>query len=166
MHLGATNIHSKPTQKVGFVLKTHGFNGHLKIDLDEDYSPSKFLLLSINDKFVPFEIEHFNENGLIVKLKGFNSSDVVAHLVNLEIVDFTNDSIEEDLNIVGYDLIDTQSGIAYPITDVVYLPNNILIEFRVKYKDVLLPYHEDIVIEIDDNAKTVKAIFPDGILDL
>lgn len=167
MHLGATNIHSKPTQKVGFVLKTHGFNGQLKIDLEEDFTPKDFLYLSINDKFVPFAIEHLNLNASIVKLKGFNSAEAVADLVGLTILELSEamaDSDEADYS--GYDILDKISGISYPVTSMVYLPNNTLIEFRVGFKDVLVPFHEDIILSINDDEKIITAEFPDGILDL
>lgn len=167
MHLGATNIHSKPTQKVGFVLKTHGFNGQLKIDLEDDFIPKDFLYLSINDKFVPFTIEHFNLNASIVKLKGFNSAEAVADLIGLTILELSEampDSDEPDYS--GYDILDKITGISYPVTSMVYLPNNTLIEFRVGFKDALVPFHEDIILSINDDEKIITAEFPDGILDL
>ena len=166
-HLGATNIHSKPTQKVGFVLKSHGFNGHLKIDLDDDFSPEDFLFLSLNDKFVPFAIEHFNQNGSIIKLKGFNSVDSVSDLIGLSILDLSMAPLNEDgPDFTGYDIKDQFGDLTYPVTNMVFLPNNTLIEFRVDYKDVLLPFHDDIILSIDDDKKLIIAAFPDGILDL
>lgn len=167
MHLGATNIHAKPTQKVGFVLKTHGFNGQLKIELDEDFIPKDFLYLSVNDKFVPFLIEHFNTNGSIIKLKGFNSVDAVSDLIGLTILSLSEsiaDSDEPDFT--GYEIRDNVTGISYPVTSMVYLPNNTLIEFRVDYKDALVPFHEDIILSINDDEKIIIAEFPDGLLDL
>ncbi len=166
-HSGAINIHSKPTQKVGFVLKTHGFNGQLKIELDDDFFPEDFLFLSLNDKFVPFAIEHFNKNGAIIKLKGFNSSDSVADLIGLTILDLSDTPESSDeIDFTGYNIQDAVSGSVYPVTGMVYLPNNTLIEFRVDYKDALIPYHEDIILSINDDEKLIIAEFPDGILDL
>jgi ribosomal 30S subunit maturation factor RimM len=52
------------------------------------------------------------------------------------------------------------------VTGISYLPNNTLIEFRSGYKDYMLPFHEDLIIEINNETKTILADFPDGILDL
>ncbi len=167
MHLGATNIHAKPTQKVGFVLKTHGFNGQLKIELDEDFTPQGFLYLSVNDKFVPFLIENFNPNGSIIKLKGFNSVDAVSDLIGLAILSLSEiNTVSDEPDFTGYDILDNVSGISYPVTSMVYLPNNTLIEFRVGFKDALVPFHEDIILSINDDDKIIVAEFPDGLLDL
>lgn len=165
-HLGANNIHSKPTRKVGFVLKPHGFNGHLKIDLSDESDLGEFLFLLLNDKFVPFQIEHFNVNANIVKLKGLDSIESVEGFVGTTIVILEQEPESERLDLNGYTLIDKVSGEKFEITGIVEMPGNILIEFRNKYKDHLLPFHEDIVESIDHENLIVYAVFPEGILDL
>lgn len=167
-HPGATNIHLKPTQKVGFVLKSHGFSGQLKIEIDNpEYTPKDFILLLINDKFVPFKIESFNPQANILKLFGFNSVESVENLVALPIVQFVETSdLQIELNLVGYQLHDLISNQSFPITNVIEMPGHKLIEFRFNYKDGLLPFHEDIIAEINHENRCVYANFPDGILDL
>jgi ribosomal 30S subunit maturation factor RimM len=73
---------------------------------------------------------------------------------------------EDGPDFSGYDIKDQSSDRSYPVTNMVYLPNNTLIEFRVDFKDVLLPFHDDIILSIDDDKKLIIAAFPDGILDL
>jgi 16S rRNA processing protein RimM len=161
------NIHSKPTRKVGFVLKSHGFNGHLKLSLNDDYSPSDFLLINFNSKFVPFRIENFNPNANIVKLSLLDSIDDVQTLVNADIVDFQSDNeSNDDDNFENYTLIDTNTGLSFNVLGIVELPNNTLIEFRHNHSDHLLPFHEDFILEIDHDSQTIRANFPDGLLDL
>jgi ribosomal 30S subunit maturation factor RimM len=46
------------------------------------------------------------------------------------------------------------------------MPNQTLLEFRNGYKDTLLPFHPDLILEVNDELKTITAHFPDGILDL
>ncbi|MEZ4805663.1 MAG: hypothetical protein R2852_09325 [Bacteroidia bacterium] len=78
----ANNIHARPTRQVGFVLKTHGFNGQLKIELEDEYKLSEFILLEINGKFVPFAIQSFNQTSGILKLSDFDSIEDVEDLVS------------------------------------------------------------------------------------
>ncbi|MCC6818675.1 MAG: hypothetical protein IT245_07280 [Bacteroidia bacterium] len=166
-HLGANNIHSKPTSKVGFVLKTHGYSGHLRVEFHEnDFDLKDFILFLINDKFVPFRIESFNKNSGILKLKDFDSVDAVTQFLSLPIVELI-DVVDSSLpNFIGYNLHDSISGLEYPILNVIDMPGQTLLEFRCQYKDVLLPFHEDIISEINHDSKIIYATFPDGILDL
>lgn len=162
------NIHSKPTRKVGFVLKTHGFNGHIRLNInDQSFEPRDFLLVNINDKYVPFKIESLNSEADIVLLEGFNSSDAVQFLINKEILCFSEEEITTEMpDLVGYTLIDLNSRQEFRITSLIEMPQQILIEFRHNYKDCLLPMHEDLITEIDHEKLIVKARFPEGLLDL
>jgi len=169
MHNKALNIHHKPTRKVGFVLKPHGFNGNFRIAIeDENFVPKDFLFLEINQKFVPYAIQSFNSTSNIIKLQGFDKVEQLEQFISLPIVEVMEpgETEEPTESFVGYTLTDQLSGISYEITGISYLPNNTLIEFRSGYKDILIPFHEDLVIEINHETKTVLANFPDGILDL
>lgn len=153
---------------MGFVLKTHGYKGFLKIVIDdEDFEPNDFLLIEINQKFVPFQIESYNPQSDLIKLKGFDSDIAVQDFVSANILKMEEISEElTDFDIIGYDLIDIESQKKYPITDLDLIPNNPLIEIRVDYKDCLLPFHEDIILSINHELKLVTAKIPDGLLDL
>ena len=104
MSLKSLNIHSKPTSKVGFVLKTHGYKGFLKIVIDdEDFEPNDFLLIEINQKFVPFQIESYNPQSDLIKLKGFDSDIAVQDFVSANILKMEEISEElTDFDIIGY----------------------------------------------------------------
>lgn len=169
MQIKALNIHHKPTRKVGFVLKPHGFNGNLRIAIEVgDYEPDEFLLLEINGKFVPYGVESYNPRSGIIKLQFVDTLERAEELLSLPIIDISDDAYEEEdsFRIVGYDLIDSNTGLHYPITGIEVMPNNLLIEIRHGHKDALIPFHEDIVTAIDHENKTVTAAFPEGILDL
>lgn len=170
MQIKALNIHHKPTRKVGFVLKPHGFKGNLRIAIEaEDYEPREFLLLEINDRFVPYGIENFNPRSGIIKLQFIDSIEQAEELLSLPILDLTDEAGGEEeshFRIIGYDLIDSNTGLHYPITGIEVMPGNLLIEIRHGHKDALIPFHEDIVSAIDHESQTVTAAFPEGILDL
>jgi 16S rRNA processing protein RimM len=161
----ANNIHSKPTQKVGVVLKSHGYKGHLKFQCDFDIEDD-FLLLEINQKFVPFEIEGINPQGSIIKLKGIDSETEASCLSGLSILAFSDEIERDELDFEGYTLVDLLTNTSYVITNVELIPNNILLEFRNGFKDCLLPFSDGIIVSIDHDTQTIQANFPDGILDL
>ena len=163
------NIHDKPTRKVGFLLRTHGYKGHIKIAIDdefEDFEPTGFLLVNINEKFVPFKIDNYNEDGGIIKLSGINSIEEAGIVVGKQVMEFVPDNAEPAFTYQDYTLMDEETKIEYRITDMVVMPNQTLLEFRNGYKDTLLPFHPDLILEVNDELKTITAHFPDGILDL
>lgn len=167
MALKAINIHAKPTRKVGFLLRTHGYKGHIKISFDDDdFVPHDFLLVNINEKFVPFKIEHYNDDAGIVKLKDIDTIEQANTVVGKQVLDFLPENEEAEINYTDYTLIDQKTKKEYRITSTVEMPNQILLEFRNGYKDTLLPFHPDLIVEVNDEAKTITAKFPDGILDL
>lgn len=162
------NIHSKPTNKVGFVLKSHGYKGYFKIVIEDDnYEPDKFLFIEINQKFVPYKIESYQAQSDLIKLEDFNSDQAVKEILSCSILQILDDNIVDDeLNIIGYQMYDTVSKQTFEITNLDLIPNNPLIEFINGDKTCLLPFHEDIIIEIDHDSKKVIANIPDGLLDL
>jgi 16S rRNA processing protein RimM len=160
------NIHSRPTQQVGFVLKPHGFNGQLKIQLDEDYSPNDFILLEIQEKFVPFKIKQLNSAASIITLEDISSIEQAEALCNCKIVDLIDHEQTENNSLVGYKLINHANAESYDITQILDFPNNVLLEFRFGYKDILIPFQEDLIVDIDHEAKTIEMIIPEGLLDL
>lgn len=167
MALKANNIHAKPTRKVGFLLRTHGYKGQIKLSLeDDDFDPTEFLLVSINEKFVPYRIENYNEEAGIVKLKGIDSIEAANLIVGKPILDFVIENEGSDVDYRAYTLIDSETKKEYRITEIVEMPNQTLIEFRNGFKDTLLPFHPDLIVGIDEEKKTITASFPDGILDL
>jgi 16S rRNA processing protein RimM len=162
------NIHSKPTNKVGFVLKSHGYKGFFKIVIeDDDYEPDEFLLLEINQKFVPYKIENYQAQSDLIKLEGFDSDQAVKEILSCAILQILDENtMSDELNIIGYQLLDTSSNQTFEISGLDLIPNNPLIEFKHGDKDCLLPFHDDIILEINHDKKTVVAIIPDGLLDL
>ena len=160
------NIHSRPTHQVGFVLKPHGFNGQLKIQVEDDFEPQDFLLIEIHNKFVPFKIKQYNANAGIISLEDINSIEQAEALCNKKVLDFIGDQPSSSINIIGYTMINHANQERFAITNLLEYPNNVLLECRIGFKDVLIPFHEDFIVNIDHEAKSIEMNFPEGLLDL
>lgn len=167
MTVKAKNIHDKPTRKVGFLLKPHGYKGDIKIAIeDPDFIPRDFLLLSVNDKFVPYRIEKYNPSADIIKLTDINSIEAVNALPGREILDFISVSETPEIDYTQYTLRDNATGTEYAITGITEMPQQLLLEFRNGFKDSLFPLHEDLLVNIDHKKKLIVVDFPEGLLDL
>ncbi len=167
MTLKTINIHDKPTRKVGFLLKPHGYKGHIKMAIeDDDFYPEDFLLVSVNDKFVPYRIEKYNQEADIIKLKNINSIDEATSLLGRAILDFVSDTPDDSLDYTDYTLIDSATGTEYAITAVTEMPQQVFLEFRNGFKDSMFPFHPDLIEDVDHDKLTITVHFPEGLLDL
>ncbi len=163
------NIHTKPTQKVGFVLKSHGYKGHVKICWDNNptLTQKKFILIEINEKYVPFKIEEINADKTIVKFRFVDTLEQAAEIENCNILSFSNkNNTENEISFLEYQLIDNKTKASYPIVEIIEMPQQTLIEFQLGYKTALFPYHADLIEKIDHRNKKIIANFPDGLLDI
>ena len=87
-------------------------------------------------------------------------------MVGKQVMEFVPENAEAAFTYNDYTLINNDTKIEYRITDTLVMPNQTLLEFRNGYKDTLLPFHPDLILEVNDELKTITAHFPDGILDL
>ncbi len=161
------NIHSKPTKKVGFVVKTHGFNGEIKINYSENpIFEKKYIMVSINNKFVPFKISSQKNNFEILKLETVKNIDEANELIGCELLIFKDTEETDEISWEDYVLIDSFSQNKYQITKFIENPGNDLLEFRDGYKDYLIPFIQDLISQINHQKKEITMNFPDGILEL
>jgi 16S rRNA processing protein RimM len=158
-------------REVGYFSKTHGLKGWLVLK-----------------QAVEFDID--NANALFVKTASGNAPHFVADLketsgnltVLLETVDsvekakvFINKSVlvdekfiienDED-NFSGYTIEFSGLAISGEIQGVIDMPGNSLFDVAIKGKQVLLPYTDDFIVEIDDKKKRIEYNAPEGLLDL
>lgn len=171
--LNPQNIHSKPTQKVGFVLKPHGYKGWIRIQIDEEeiediVFQSDFLLLELQDQWVPFKIEDYNPNIPAVKLFNLNSETETSPLLGASILLFS-DLIPDDLeqhsleNFKVYNSDDSFKGI---VISEINLPGHLVLEIELDSKVYMVPFHPDLVILIDEENKVLKMKIAEGLEEL
>ena len=157
-------------QKIGFIDKSHGVEGSLKIHLLKDsisLSGMEFLFLDLKGNKVPFKLEYVNGN--IIKLHGIDAPEFLVQLKNKGLyTPLMEGVLEEELNdgIIGFQ-VQNQSGeflgLVKEIEDIPSNPN--LIIFR-EGKDIYFPWNEDLVLEINEKEKKITYQVVEGLLDL
>lgn len=157
-------------QKIGFIDKSHGVEGSLKIHLLKDsisLSEMESLFLDLKGNKVPFKLEYVNGN--IIKLLGIDAPEFLVQLKNKGLyTPLIEGELEEELNdgIIGFQ-VQNQSGevlgLVKEIEDIPSNPN--LIIFR-EGKDIYLPWNEDLVLEINEKEKKITYQVVEGLLDL
>jgi 16S rRNA processing protein RimM len=167
------NIHSKPTHKVGFVMKTNGFKGWMRIFLNTDATciPQKgeFLFLNPEGKWVPFLIEDVSDSASLVKLRHIDTVTDANKYIGCDLVEFIdaeNHQNIEDTGFRGYEVFDEKKILKGTVIQLINMPGHDVLEIDCNNQKVLVPFHESLIIDIDDDARTIVLKWPEGLEEL
>ncbi len=162
------------TQEIGYISKTHGLKGHVILrvneDLDIDSEIIKSVFLELNGSQVPYFIEECrpNNTGYILKLETIDTIDTSKKLIGkkaFSLPDFVVEN-EDSLNeFIGYTIIDSILGNIGIISDVDDKTENVIIKvIHSSGKEIILPFNDDLIDEIDDDTKTIRFSAPEGLI--
>ena len=162
--------------KIGVIGKAHGIKGELSIQIDDDIFDrvdAEYLVLKLDGIFVPFFMEEYrfkSDSVVLVKFEGVDTQERARELTGVDVY-FPRELAEQDENVelsysalVGYTLIDNNSGksvgtIAYVDEQTI----NIMFELE---DGRLIPASEELIVDVDQKARTITLDIPEGILDL
>lgn len=173
--------------EVGKFFKPHGLKGELNVTtiydagiLEEGYP----LIVDIDGIFVPFYAEGVRPKGnfsSLVKLESIDDKDKAAALVNKKIymlrkdvalyLDMEESELEDETDIVGYTLRDTEGNKIGKIVDIDDSTDNVLLCVRPDESDepdeeILVPMHEDLIEAIDEELQEITMQLPEGLTGL
>ena len=162
--------------KIGVIGKAHGVKGELSIQIDDDIFDrvdAEYLVLKLDGIFVPFFMEEYrfkSDSVALVKFEGVDTQERARELTGVEVY-FPRELAEQDENaelsysaLVGYTLIDDNSG--KPVGTIAYVDEqtiNIMFELE---DGRLIPASEELIVDVDQQARTITLDIPEGILDL
>jgi 16S rRNA processing protein RimM len=160
--------------KIGKVLKTHGYKGHLKIFIDEFYMSDFEKINAIFINQLPYFIiskDINSDSQAIILVEDIDSKEKAHPLQGKDIFakddDLTEILDEEPYNdLVGFVISDKNSGIIGEIAQIMELPHQFLAQVFREKKEILIPMNEDFIIHIDENKKTVEMQLPNGFLEI
>ena len=169
-------IKEQSVYKIGVIGKAHGVKGELSIQIDDDIFDrvdAEYLVLKLDGIFVPFFMEEYrfkSDSVALVKFEGVDTQERARELTGVEVY-FPRELAEQDESaelsysaLVGYTLIDDNSG--KPVGTIAYVDEqtiNIMFELE---DGRLIPASEELIVDVDQQARTITLDIPDGILDL
>ncbi len=164
------------TEEIGYISKTHGLKGHIILRLNEliniDEEAIKSIFLDINGSQVPYFIEECrpNNTGYIVKLETIDTVDTSKKLIGKKAFALSDFILEDDESLkefIGYAIIDTKLGNIGNIADVDEKTDNAIIKvIHPTGVEIILPFNDDFIIEIDDDLKTIEFNAPEGLIEM
>jgi 16S rRNA processing protein RimM len=168
-------IRREDVYRIGKLGKTHGVRGEISFLFDDDVFDrvdADYLILSIDDILVPFFIEEYRfktDSNALMKFEGIDTQERARELTGCEVY-FPHelaDSDDDDISwaaIVGFDITDADSSRTIGrIAAVDDSTINILFELE---DGRLIPASEDLITDIDQQARTITMRLPDGLLNL
>ena len=169
-------IKEQSVYKIGIIGKAHGVKGELSIQIDDDIFDrvdAEYIVLKLDGIFVPFFMEEYrfkSDSVALVKFEGVDTQERARELTGVEVY-FPRELAEQDENaelsysaLVGYTLIDDNSG--KPVGTIAYVDEqtiNIMFELE---DGRLIPASEELIVDVDQQARTITLDIPEGILDL
>lgn len=163
--------------KIGIINKPHGVKGEVSFTFTDDIfdrvEDCDYLVLLLDGILVPFFIEEYrfrSDNVALVKFEGIDSTEKARTLTNVEVyypVKFMDD--QEEISswnyFIGFRVEDIHHGCLGTVVDVDDATMNVLFVIENRDEEVLLPAHEEFILDIDRKKKILKVDIPDGLLD-
>lgn len=161
--------------KIGIINKPHGVKGEVSFTFTDDIfdrvEDCDYLVLLLDGILVPFFIEEYrfrSDNVALVKFEGIDSTEKARTLTNVEVyypVKFMDD--QEEISswnyFIGFRVEDIHHGCLGTVVDVDDATMNVLFVIENGDEEVLLPAHEEFILDIDRKKKILKVDIPDGL---
>lgn len=165
--------------EIGYIKRTHGTQGEVAAVIIRDFpEDSKFIMLLIDGILVPFYIEDWrykSNDTLLLCLEDINTEANAKPLVGCKLYTdrlFYNTSEDELLveDIIGFNIISQTGERIGRIVNLDQTTINTLIMVDTSGSnaegDIIIPYHEDLIIEINIETKYITMELPEGLTAL
>ena len=158
-------------QRIAQVLKSNGTEGELLISFfdvaPEDIDLQEPVFIEFDGLPVPFYFESFVQRGTsraLVRLTGVHSLKDADELAGASVyADYFEEEEEGDLT--GWTVKTPEGETIGSISDYEDIPGNTCLWVkRPSGEEVLLPFHEDLVQALDEDAQTITLTIPEGLL--
>ncbi|WP_069660574.1 ribosome maturation factor RimM [Arcticibacter eurypsychrophilus] len=163
---------------IGYITKTKGLKGEVQVYFEcDDYEELEFesVFIEINKKLIPYFISsykiHPNSTGYFY----FEDIDIIekaAKLLKKKLYlplskkpERTNDEFYYT-DLKGFIAYDEKLGELGEILDVHEYPQQFIAVVAYQSNEIMFPLNDDLIISIDEEAKTLHVDLPDGLTDI
>lgn len=165
--------------QLGYIAKLHGFKGEVSLFLDvtdpQDYASLDAFYIEINGQLTPFFVQSFqlkNKGFAAVKLEGVDTENDAKVLLRkscylpLSVLPELDDKHFYDHEVIGFTVIDANSGDIGKLEQVIDLSVNPLLQILKNGTEILVPFVEGLVERVDRKNKTLYIKAPEGLIDM
>lgn len=170
-------VAKKDLLQIAQVMKSNGIDGETIISMSispDDIRKEQPVYLIFDELPVPFFIESIKRKGTskavvkFVDIDNFDDSEeIVGKAVYAEKHLYSHMSEEEDLidMLVGWTLFDGEGYEIGQIENYLDIPSNPCITVNYNGEEKYIPFHEDLIIAVDEENCEIQMEIPDSLLD-
>lgn len=172
-------IKKEDTYKIGQIGKSHGLKGEVIFNFTDDIFDRvdcPYLICEVEGILVPFFLEEYRfktDSSALLKFDGIDSVEDTRQIVGSDVFfenKFIEESDEEEVSLsyfVGFNAIDSEGNAIGEIVDIDDNTENWLFVVEdSEGKEILIPAHEEFIIDINHKKKTIEMDLPEGLLEL
>ena len=170
-------IRKEEVYKIGVINKPHGVKGEVSFTFTDDIFDRvdcDYLILMMDGILVPFFMEEYrfrSDNAALVKFEGVDTAERARMFTNVEVY-FPQKYADEQDDIsswnyfIGFEVDDIHHGCLGKIIDIDDATMNVLFIIEDdKGEKLMLPAHEEFILDIDRKKKFMKVEIPEGLLE-
>lgn len=161
--------------KIGVINKPHGIKGEVSFTFTDDIfdrTDCEYLILLMDGILVPFFIEEYRfktDTVALVKFEDIDTAERARTLTNVEVffpVKYMDE--QEDITswnyFIGFRVEDIHHGYLGEIVDIDDATINVLFAIEKEGEELLLPAHEEFIVDLDKEKKLMTVEIPEGLI--
>jgi len=169
----------------GKIIKPHGYKGDLTVRFDvsnyvdyldvfEDLSAINAFFVEENEHFLPYFIENIetkNKGHFKLKFEDVDDESTANSLRGKDIYypleKEIKDEIEDEINTwVGFSVFDEKDKKIGLVNNVVDFSGNILLQVTKNNEDILIPFIDEMIIQVNNDKKEITMEIPEGLIEM
>ncbi len=163
---------------LGRIIKADGFDGSVTIKLEEAFREKipgmESVFLEIDGKPVPFFISESESTGndiLRLKFNGYDSIEKINEFIGCKVyltsAGKSKNKVLNSSGFTGFTVFLPGNRLLGAVTDIIENPGQILLILKSPTgKEILIPFHEDLIISIDKRKKLIEMDLPEGLTEI
>ena len=172
------NLEKENCFLIGTFSRTHGIKGALVLDKEIDFSEiirMESVLVEINQLLVPFFVTNHsvrNDHSYLILLDEIQTEITAAQFINkkvylpTELIKQESTDIEVNNGIEGFSVIDKNHGKIGFVKYIEEISGNDLIAIDHAGIEILIPFQDSIILNIDKKKSIIEIDAPKGLIDL
>lgn len=166
-------------RKIGFIRKTHGVRGELVLEYEPEFEDSvaeaHTFFLEIDGLLVPFFVavgglRFRSSNTALVIFDWIENENHARELAGTAVYLFIHDIIENEeeqpaSQLLNFQLLDEDGQEVGIITAVNDYSGNMVFTLNSHGREILVPYHDELLLDLDNDKKIIQLRVPEGLLD-
>ncbi len=163
----------------GSIGKPHGTKGAFVLLLRNikanEIKKRDSVFVEIDGLLVPFFIELFqpsSNDAVLVKVEDLDSESKAKSFSGLNVyvskdkISKKKKSMDQPFELSGFSVIDVKKGFIGVVFDIADIAGNPLLIVQQGKQEILIPWHEDIILQVDQKKKEIQIEAPEGLFDL